>query len=287
MAPPGTDLGSLLTGRVALVTGGGRGIGRAIAIEFARAGASVAIAARTAPELESTLAELTTLGAKAAAFTADLSDRAEPARLAAEVVSRLGQIDVLVNNAGVGSAIDPRPVAEFSDRTWDLTLATNLTAPYLLCKATVPGMIARRWGRVLNIASIVATIGAEAGSAYAASKGGLVAFTKSLALEVAKHGVTANAICPGPVRTRQSDLRLTQIAAERGVDFAKPRGGPDADGAPPGSGRDRARCGVPRERAGRRDHRSGVECGRRRGDALRRARPSAGRGEESSWHRRR
>lgn len=221
MARPATDLGALLAGRVALVTGGGRGIGRAIAIEFARAGASVAIAARTAPELESTLAELTSLGAMAAAFTVDLADRAEPARLVAEAVSRLGQIDVLVNNAGVGSSIDPRPVAEFSDRTWDLTLATNLTAPYLLCKATVPGMIARRWGRVLNIASIVATIGAEAGSAYAASKGGLVAFTKSLALEVAKSGVTANAICPGPVRTRTSDLRLTQIAAERGVEFAQ------------------------------------------------------------------
>src|SRR5258705_1727970 len=221
MARPGTELGALLAGRVALVTGGGRGIGRAIAIEFARAGASVAVGARTASELEGPLAELPSLGATAAAFTVDLADRAEPARLAAEVVSRLGQIDVLVNNAGVGSSIDPRPVAEFSDRTWDLTLATNLTAPYLLCKATVPGMIARRWGRVLNIASIVATIGAEAGSAYAASKGGLVAFTKSLALEVAKSGVTANAICPGPVRTRTSDLRLTQIAAELGVDFAK------------------------------------------------------------------
>jgi NAD(P)-dependent dehydrogenase (short-subunit alcohol dehydrogenase family) len=220
MARPGTDLGRVLAGRLALVTGGGRGIGRAIAIEFARAGATVAIAARTASELESTLDELTSYGAKAAAFTVDLADRTESARLVAEVESRLGQIEVLVNNAGVGSAIDPRPVAEFSDRTWDLTLATNLTAPYLLCKATVPGMIARRWGRVVNICSIVATIGAEAGSAYAASKGGLVAFTKSLALEVAKHGVTANAICPGPVRTRQSDLRLTQIAAERGVEFA-------------------------------------------------------------------
>jgi 3-oxoacyl-[acyl-carrier protein] reductase len=217
MARPGTDL----LGRIALITGGGRGIGRAIAIEFARAGASVAIAARTAKELESTLAELTSLGCTAAAYTIDLADRAEPTRLASEVFGRFGQVDILVNNAGVGSSVDPRPVAEFSDGTWDLTIATNLTAPYLLCKATVPGMIARRWGRVVNIASIVATIGAEAGSAYAASKGGLVAFTKSLALEVAKHGVTANAICPGPVRTRTSDLRLTQIAAERGLEFAK------------------------------------------------------------------
>src|SRR5688500_9935522 len=114
MARPATEL---LAGRVARVTGGGRGIGRAIAIEYARAGASVAIAARTAAELDSTLAELTSLGAAAAAFTVDLADRAEPARLVAEAVSRLGQIDVLVNNAGVGSSIDPRPVAEVSDRS--------------------------------------------------------------------------------------------------------------------------------------------------------------------------
>ena len=217
MARPGTDL---LAGRVALVTGGGRGIGRAIAIEFARAGAAVAIAARTAQELESTLAELRSLGGAASAYTVDLADRSGPSRLASEVAAQLGQVDILVNNAGVGSSIDPRPVAEFSDGTWDLTIATNLTAPYLLCKAILPSMIARSWGRVVNIASIVAFIGAEAGCAYAASKGGLVAFTKSLALEVAKSGVTANAICPGPVRTRTSDLRLTQIAADRGIDFA-------------------------------------------------------------------
>jgi NAD(P)-dependent dehydrogenase (short-subunit alcohol dehydrogenase family) len=220
MAAPGTDSAASLTGRVALVTGAGRGIGRAIAIELARAGASVAIAARTTSELDATLGEITAMGAKAVAMTVDLTDRGEAARLGAEVAIRFGPVDILVNNAGVGSSIDPRPVAEFSDQTWDLTLATNLTAPYLLCKAMLPAMIARRWGRVINIASIVASIGAEAGSAYAASKGGLVAFTKSLALEVAKNGVTANAICPGPVRTQTSDKRLGQIAAERGVDFA-------------------------------------------------------------------
>jgi len=219
MARPGTDGAKRLDGRVALVTGGGRGIGRAIALELARAGAKVAIAARTSHELESTLAEMSALGATAAAFTVDLADRAEPSRLASETAERLGEVEILVNNAGVGSSIDPRPVAEFADGTWDLTIATNLSAPYLLCKATLPAMIERGWGRVINIASIVAMIGAEKGSAYAASKGGLVAFTKSLALEVAKHGITANAICPGPVRTQTSDRRLRQIAAERGVTF--------------------------------------------------------------------
>ena len=210
-----------LAGRVALVTGGGRGIGRAIALELGRSGAAVAIAARTAAELSSTLAEISDAGGTGAAIAADLADRTEAARVVAETERQLGQVDILINNAGVGSAIDPRPVVDFSDATWDLTLALNLTAPYICCKAVLPGMIAKKWGRIVNIASIVAKIGAHRGSAYAASKGGLVSFTKSLALEVAKDGITANAICPGPVRTATSDKRLTQISAERNVPFAE------------------------------------------------------------------
>jgi NAD(P)-dependent dehydrogenase (short-subunit alcohol dehydrogenase family) len=220
MVPRATDPRGL-SGHVALVTGGGRGIGRAIALELARAGASVAVTARSTDELSATRAELTSAGVAALAVSADVSDRSEPARVVSEVAGRLGNVDILVNNAGVGSSIDPRLVAEFSNDTWDLTLATNLTAPYLFCKATLPAMVAGKWGRIINIASIVATIGAHRGAAYAASKGGLVAFTKSLALEVAKNGITANAICPGPVRTRTSDLRLTQIAAEQQVPFAE------------------------------------------------------------------
>ena len=209
-----------LDGRVALVTGGGRGIGRAIALELGRCGASVAIAARTTAELSSTLAEISRSGGTGAAIAADLSDRAEAVRVVAETERQLGQVDILVNNAGVGSSIDPRPVVSFSDDTWDLTLALNLTAPYICCKAVLPGMLLKKWGRIVNIASIVAKIGADRGSAYAASKGGLVSFTKSLALEVAKDGIAANAICPGPVRTATSDKRLTQIASERNVLFS-------------------------------------------------------------------
>lgn len=209
-----------LTGRVALVTGGGRGIGRAIAIELALAGATVAISSRTSSELSAVVGEIDSAGGRAIAVAADLSLREEPARVVSHVQDELGPIDVLINNAGVGSSIDPRLVAEFSDATWDLTLALNLTAPYLLCRAVLPSMIARRLGRIVNIASIVASIGAERASAYAASKGGLVSFTKSLALEVAKSGITVNAICPGPVRTQTSDRRLAQISVERGVAFA-------------------------------------------------------------------
>ena len=113
--------------------------------------------------------------------------------------------------------MDPRPVAEFSDTTWDHTLALNLTAPYLLCKAVLPSMIARRWGRIVNISSITARVGAVQGAAYAASKSGLLGFTRTLAMEVALDGISVNAILPGPVITRTSDRRLDQIAAERGI----------------------------------------------------------------------
>jgi NAD(P)-dependent dehydrogenase (short-subunit alcohol dehydrogenase family) len=210
---------TLLANRVALVTGAGRGIGRAIALAYATEGARVALTARTTSELDEVVGKIRAAGGTALAISADLVDRATPAQVVAEVVKSLGPVEILVNNAGVGSSSNPKPVFDFDDDFWDLSLALNLTAPYLLCKAVLPGMIQRKWGRIITVASINGKIGSLHGAAYAASKHGVLGLTRSLALEVAKDGITVNAICPGPVHTIMNDRRVEYDAKRRGVSF--------------------------------------------------------------------
>jgi NAD(P)-dependent dehydrogenase (short-subunit alcohol dehydrogenase family) len=208
-----------LQDKVALVTGAGRGIGRAIALDYGLEGAKVAVTARTAAELDEVVGTIKSKGGKATAIVADLSDRKTVKRVIQSATDTFGSVDILVNNAGIGSSSDPMPVIDFDDNFWDLTLTLNLTIPYLLSKAVLPAMLKKRWGRIINIASINSKVPSLHGAAYTASKHGLWGFTKTLALEVANNGITVNAICPGPVHTLMSDRRVEYDAQRRGVSY--------------------------------------------------------------------
>jgi len=206
-----------LEGRVALITGASRGIGRAIARGYAREGAAVAVAARSSAELQSLVEEIRQAGGRALAIPADLADAARPAQIVQQVIDSLGTIDILVNNAGLGSSSSPRPMVDFDDAFWHKTMALNLTAPYLLTKAVLPVLLGKKWGRIVNIASINGKIPALHAVAYTASKHGLLGLTRALALEVAREGITVNAICPGPVHTEMNDRRVEYDAKRLGL----------------------------------------------------------------------
>lgn len=205
-----------LAGRVALVTGASKGIGRSIALAMAGAGADVGVTGRDESGLESLAADIGAAGGRCQVVLADLAEPGAEARVHEAVRATLGEIDILVNNAGIGSSADPRPVAEYDDDFWDTMLFVNLTVPYRLCRLTLPSMLARGWGRIINIASINGKIGALHGAAYAASKHGLLGLTRTIAMEVGARGVTANAICPGPVATLLNDRRIAYDARRLG-----------------------------------------------------------------------
>lgn len=206
-------LSRLLLGQRALVTGASRGIGAAIARALAAQGASVFITGRDDDALRSVAVDIERSGGSVESAGADLYTPAGVEALVVTVMERWQGVDVLVNNAGVGSRGNLMPVAEFDLAFWEATLALNLTAPMLLAKAFVPGMIERRHGRIVNISSINGKTGVVHGSAYSASKHGLIGLTRSLALEVAKNGVTVNAVCPGPVDV--GDPRRLEFDAAR------------------------------------------------------------------------
>ena len=204
-----------LQGKIAFITGGGRGIGRAVAFAFAREGAGVAVVARTAAEVERVAAAVEAeCGVQTMHATCDVSDADEVERAFALVAEAFGRHpDILVNNAGIAESA---PVTKTDDAHWRRHLAVNLDGTFYCTRAALPAMIERGWGRIINVASIAGKTGAPYIAAYAASKHGVLGLTRSVALEVAAKGVTVNAICPGYVDTDMTTHAVEQIEAKTG-----------------------------------------------------------------------
>src|SRR5258708_5098664 len=203
-----------LSGRRALVTGGGRGIGRAVALDLGGAGAAVAVAARTRAEVEKVAAEVEGGGGRAVALTVDVADPDSVRAAFAQAREALGGIDILVSGAGVAPTA---PLARTSDAMWRQVLETNLSGVFYCLREALPQMTARGWGRAVNLASIAGKTGYPYIGAYAASKHGVLGLTKCAALEVATTGVTVNAVCPGYVDTPMLEAGVARIVEKTGL----------------------------------------------------------------------
>jgi NAD(P)-dependent dehydrogenase (short-subunit alcohol dehydrogenase family) len=204
-----------LDNKIAFITGGGRGIGRAVALAFAREGARVALVARTAVEVERAASEIANeFGVETMHAACDVSDAGQVKSAFARMEEKFGRgCDVLVNNAGVAESA---PFLKTDEEMWQRHLAINLTGTFHCTRAALPQMIERGWGRVINVASIAGKTGAPYIAAYAASKHGVLGLTRALALEVALKGVTVNAICPGYVDTDMTTRALRNIEEKTG-----------------------------------------------------------------------
>jgi 3-hydroxybutyrate dehydrogenase len=205
-----------VTPRVALVTGGGRGIGRAIVLRLAKDGLRVAVGARTGEQVQEVADAARAVGATTLALALDVGDAASVAAAVERTVDELGPVDVLVNNAGVAESA---PLARTDLELWERHLRVNVTGPYLLTRAVLPGMLERRWGRVINVASLAGLYGSPYVTAYTASKHALVGFTRALATEVAGKGVTVNALCPGFAATDMVWRGARNIVDKTGKSF--------------------------------------------------------------------
>jgi NAD(P)-dependent dehydrogenase (short-subunit alcohol dehydrogenase family) len=195
--------------RTAIVTGGGRGIGAAIAVALARKGIQVAVTARSARELQRTVNAIEAVGGKSVALVADLAEPKEVEQLVVEAAQRLAPPDILINNAGMAEGA---ALGRTDDTLWDRHLAVNLTAAFWLCRALGPQMASRGWGRIVNVASATVDTGLAYNVAYSASKAGLVGLTRALAAELGPRGVTVNAVCPGWVETSLATAAIDRSA---------------------------------------------------------------------------
>jgi 3-oxoacyl-[acyl-carrier protein] reductase len=215
-----------LQGKIALVTGASQGIGRACALELAAAGATVALAARNVEKLEAVAAEIAAAGGTAKAFALDVSSEDSIKTAAKAVLAEFGAVHILVNNAGItkdGLAL------RMKLEDFDAVLRTNLTGAFLLTQAVISSMMKARWGRVINITSVVGETGAAGQANYAASKAGLIGLTKSLAREFASRGITVNAVAPGFIQTAMTDELTDEQKAGILTQIPLARYGADAD----------------------------------------------------------
>jgi len=190
-----------LTGRVALITGASRGLGKAMALALGGAGARLALVSRDTAQLTAVAQEARALGADAEVFRADVSDEEQILQLARDIPAKLGPVDILINNAGT---VVRSLCVDFTLADWNTVLNTNLTSAFLMCRSFVPQMKGRGYGRVVNISSIMAHISLPQRTAYSASKAGLLGFTRALALELAADKITVVAISPGPFVTEMT-----------------------------------------------------------------------------------
>ncbi|MFN7960453.1 MAG: SDR family NAD(P)-dependent oxidoreductase [Thermoanaerobaculia bacterium] len=209
-----------LTGKCAVVTGGGRGIGQAVAEELAAEGAALVVAARSLSEVEAVAARLRSSGAQTLAVSCDVTDPKQVAELGSRARELTGQVDILVNNAGIASSA-PLKSLELAD--FERILAVNVRGVFLCTKEFAPEMAQRGWGRVVNVASVAGLRGAAYISAYTASKHAVLGLTRSLAIELAAKGVTVNAVCPGYVETPMTEGSVRMIVEKTGSPPAEAR----------------------------------------------------------------
>lgn len=211
---------STLTGRRAIVTGAGRGIGQTIALALAQAGAEVVVSARSQSELDRVAAQIRGIGRRSLAVAADVTDPAQVEHLAAVVQAEFGGLDILVNNAGGGAS---HKFLGHPDELWHRMIALNLTSVYYVTKAFCPSLVEQRWGRIINIASIASKVGGRYIAAYTAAKHGVLGLTRTLALELAPYHITVNAVCPGYVDTPMTQATIDNISARTRLSEAQAR----------------------------------------------------------------
>jgi len=213
-------------GRIALVTGASQGIGRACAVELARCGATVALAARNQAKLAETAAEIEASGGKAAIFALDVASDESIKAGASAVLEQLGKVEILVNNAGITR---DDLMLRMKRADWDDVLGTNLTGVFLLTQALLRPMLKNRWGRIVNLSSVVGRTGQAGQVNYAASKAGLIGLTRSMAREVASRGVTVNAVAPGYIETPMTAVLDEKQRAAMLAQIPLGRAGTDAE----------------------------------------------------------